>query len=69
MTRVLLALIAGYRRFVSPIVPPACRFEPSCSRFASEAIAKHGPLRGIVLSVARVCRCAPWHPGGFDPVP
>jgi putative membrane protein insertion efficiency factor len=69
MTGVLLALLAGYRRFVSPIVPPGCRFEPSCSRYASEAIAKHGPLRGIVLSAARLARCAPWHPGGFDPVP
>jgi len=69
MTRVLVGLIAAYKRVLSPILPPACRFVPSCSEYAASAIEKHGPLRGVFLAVRRIVRCAPWHPGGFDPVP
>ncbi len=69
MTRLLLALIAGYKRVVSPFLPRACRFYPSCSTYAAEAIARHGPMRGLVLAVRRLARCHPFHPGGYDPVP
>ena len=65
----LLALIAGYRRLISPLLPPACRFYPSCSEYASEAIARHGAVRGGVLASKRLVRCHPWCEGGVDPVP
>lgn len=65
----LVFLIAGYRRLVSPLLPPACRFYPTCSEYAAEAVSRHGPLRGGVLAVKRVCRCHPWSEGGVDPVP
>jgi putative membrane protein insertion efficiency factor len=58
-----------YRRFVSPVLPPACRFRPTCSEYAMEAIEKHGVLRGGTLALHRLVRCGPWHPGGYDPVP
>jgi putative membrane protein insertion efficiency factor len=58
-----------YKRLISPLVPPACRFAPTCSEYAAEAIEKHGILRGGTLAVHRLGRCGPWHPGGFDPVP
>lgn len=65
----LLALIAGYRRWISPLLPSACRFHPTCSEYASEAIATHGSARGLVLAARRLARCHPWCEGGFDPVP
>lgn len=66
----LLALpIRFYRRFLSPLLPPACRYEPSCSRYALEALAVHGPFRGIWLAVRRLSRCHPFGGMGFDPVP
>jgi hypothetical protein len=66
----LLALpIRLYKRFVSPLLPPACRFHPTCSVYALEALHKHGALRGLRLTVWRLLRCQPFHPGGFDPVP
>jgi len=61
--------VRGYRYFVSPLLPAACRFYPSCSAYADEAIARHGALRGGWLAARRLCRCGPWHPGGCDPVP
>jgi uncharacterized protein len=64
-----LGALRGYKRFVSPILPPACRFRPTCSEYAAEAIEKHGVLRGGTLAVRRLVRCGPWHPGGYDPVP
>ena len=64
-----LGALRGYKRFVSPILPPACRFSPTCSEYAAEAIEKHGVLRGGTLAVRRLVRCGPWHPGGYDPVP
>ena len=67
--RLLLALIAGYRRFVSPLLGPRCRFAPSCSAYAAEAVGLHGAGRGSWLAVRRVARCHPFHPGGYDPVP
>jgi len=67
--RMLLAVVRVYRRFVSPALPPSCRFEPSCSAYAVEALTRHGALRGSWLTARRLIRCGPWHPGGHDPVP
>ena len=65
----LLALVGVYRKLVSPLLPPACRFYPSCSCYAQQALTKHGPFRGSVLTVKRLLRCHPLHEGGIDPVP
>jgi putative membrane protein insertion efficiency factor len=64
-----IALIRLYRVILSPLLPPSCRFWPTCSRYAEEAVARHGTIRGARLIVARLARCHPWHPGGYDPVP
>ena len=69
MKRVLLAALAGYRYLFRPLLGANCRFYPSCSDYASEAIAQHGAAKGAWLAVRRVLRCHPWHPGGYDPVP
>jgi putative membrane protein insertion efficiency factor len=69
MARVLLALIAAYRYLLSPMLGRNCRFFPSCSEYATEALQRHGALRGSWLALRRVARCHPWHPGGYDPVP
>ena len=66
---VLMALITGYRRFIGPLLSPRCRFAPSCSAYALEAVREHGAMRGTWLAVRRIGRCHPFHPGGFDPVP
>jgi putative membrane protein insertion efficiency factor len=67
--RVLMVLITGYRRFISPLLGPHCRFAPSCSAYALEALRVHGALRGTWLALRRLARCHPFNPGGFDPVP
>jgi len=67
--RTLLLLIRAYRLLISPWMGRCCRFYPSCSHYAADAIGKHGPTRGGWLAVKRVARCHPWHDGGFDPVP
>jgi putative membrane protein insertion efficiency factor len=67
--RVLMLALGGYKRWVSPLLPPACRFEPTCSVYALDAVRIHGATRGLWLGLRRVLRCHPWHPGGFDPVP
>ena len=71
--RVLSAPIVGYRRFVSPLLPPACRFHPSCSAYALEALRTHGPVKGLLLAVRRLLRCHPFTflggGSGIDPVP
>ncbi len=63
-----LILITFYRRFISPLKAPTCRFYPSCSDYAFQAIDKYGLGKGLILSVRRLCRCHPYHPGGYDPV-
>jgi putative membrane protein insertion efficiency factor len=69
MRRVLQNLIRGYQLIVSPHLGPRCRFHPTCSHYALEAIGRHGAARGSWLAVRRIGRCHPWHPGGYDPVP
>jgi putative membrane protein insertion efficiency factor len=65
----LILPIRFYRRVISPLLPPRCRFHPTCSQYAIEAIEKHGVFRGGWLAVRRIGRCHPLHPGGYDPVP
>jgi putative membrane protein insertion efficiency factor len=65
----LRTLVRAYRYFISPLLPAACRFHPSCSAYAEQALEEHGALRGGWLAARRICRCGPWHPGGYDPVP
>ncbi|HYH33240.1 MAG TPA: membrane protein insertion efficiency factor YidD [Pseudonocardia sp.] len=69
LARVPIAFLRVYQRWVSPALPPTCRFYPTCSAYAIEALQVHGLLRGSWLTVRRLVRCAPWHPGGVDPVP
>jgi uncharacterized protein len=69
MRHVLKILIRAYQLGLSPLLGPRCRFYPSCSHYAIEAIESHGALRGSWMSAKRICRCHPFNPGGFDPVP
>jgi putative membrane protein insertion efficiency factor len=69
MKRLALALLTLYQRAVSPMLPPACRFTPTCSEYARIAIETHGVAKGSLLALRRVGRCHPLNPGGFDPVP
>lgn len=65
---VAVGLVKGYRRFISPLLPPACRFAPSCSQYCLEALQRHGLLRGTCLTAGRILRCHPFSRGGYDPV-
>ncbi len=69
MNRLLVWLLRGYQLMVSPMLGQNCRFYPTCSNYAIEAVKVHGAARGSWLALRRVCRCHPWHPGGVDPVP
>ena len=65
----LVGVFRAYKRFASPLMPPACRFHPTCSEYAAQAVEVHGVLRGTALAAGRLLRCHPWCSGGFDPVP
>lgn len=69
MKRLIILLIQSYRVLISPLFGPACRFHPTCSIYAMEAIDRFGAWRGSILAVRRILRCHPFHPGGYDPVP
>jgi putative membrane protein insertion efficiency factor len=66
--RAAVSALLAYRRFVSPLLPPSCRFVPSCSEYALQAIRRHGLLRGGRMALRRLASCHPFHPGGFDPI-
>ncbi|VBB07481.1 Hypothetical protein LUCI_2730 [Lucifera butyrica] len=68
MKTLLIGLILFYRKFISPLKPPTCRFVPTCSEYALLAIEKYGVFRGLKMAVKRILRCHPFHPGGYDPV-
>lgn len=65
----LSTLVRGYQLVIRPWLPPLCRYQPTCSAFALEALQLHGPVKGSILACARICRCHPLHAGGYDPVP
>jgi putative membrane protein insertion efficiency factor len=69
MKRVLIAIVRGYKKFISPLLPPSCRFTPTCSEYAMEALQKHGAWKGSLLAIWRILRCNPFGKGGYDPVP
>ena len=69
MKRVLIAIVRGYKKYISPLLPPSCRFTPTCSEYAMEALSKHGAWKGSLLAVWRILRCSPFSKGGYDPVP
>jgi len=69
MTRLLLLFLRAYQLAISPLFAPSCRFYPTCSNYAMQAIREHGALKGIMLATKRLGKCHPWHPGGYDPVP
>ncbi|MDE6226798.1 MAG: membrane protein insertion efficiency factor YidD [Muribaculaceae bacterium] len=69
MTKLLILFVRFYQGAISPMFPPACRFTPTCSQYAIEAIQKYGPLKGTWLAVKRIAKCHPWGPSGYDPVP
>jgi hypothetical protein len=66
---VLIAGVRAYQRFISPVLPPACRFTPSCSAYAVTALERYGAVQGTWMALRRLARCHPWNPGGYDPVP
>ena len=68
MQRLTISFLRFYKRRISPMLPSACRFRPTCSEYMMEAVARHGAFRGIGLGLARIARCHPFHSGGFDPV-
>ncbi len=65
---IIISMIVLYQKVLSPLTGPTCRFFPSCSSYTIQSIEKHGPMRGLWLGGVRICKCHPWHPGGFDPV-
>jgi putative membrane protein insertion efficiency factor len=68
MRELLILLLRFYKRWISPMLPRACRFQPTCSEYMIEAVERHGPVRGVRLGLARLMKCHPFHSGGYDPV-
>jgi len=68
IVRALIRTIKTYQKFISPLLPLSCRFYPSCSQYALDAINKHGSFKGVLLATLRILKCHPFHPGGYDPV-
>ena len=68
MSRLLLFAIRAYRRLISPLLPPSCRFSPTCSQYAQQAFERYGAIKGMWLTIKRLAKCHPYHPGGFDPL-
>ncbi|MHC4711848.1 MAG: membrane protein insertion efficiency factor YidD [Planctomycetota bacterium] len=68
VVKVLVGILRIYQVTVSPLLGPRCRFQPSCSQYMMEAIKKRGPVKGVLMGVARILKCHPFHPGGYDPV-
>lgn len=66
---IVIGIIRFYQLFISPLTPPSCRFEPTCSHYSLAAVKKYGVFKGGWLSLRRIVRCGPWHPGGYDPLP
>jgi len=69
MKQIFIGIIRFYQKFISPMTPPTCRFYPTCSHYGLEAFQKHGAFKGFWLTLKRLLKCHPFHPGGFDPVP
>lgn len=69
LSALLIAPIVFYQRFITPFTPPSCRFTPTCSEYARQALIKHGPVKGLILATWRILRCNPWGGAGYDPVP
>ncbi|WP_057893942.1 membrane protein insertion efficiency factor YidD [Lacticaseibacillus brantae] len=69
MKRVLVWFVRGYQRVISPLFPPSCRYYPTCSSYMVTALQKHGAIKGLLMGTARILRCNPFVPGGYDPVP
>ncbi len=65
----LLLLVKAYQYLISPLTPSSCRFHPTCSEYAIQALKKHGPVKGLILSIKRILKCHPWGSSGYDPVP
>ncbi|MCH7978767.1 MAG: membrane protein insertion efficiency factor YidD [Acidobacteria bacterium] len=68
MKTILLALLGFYQQAISPVLPSSCKFYPTCSSYAADAVGKYGPAKGLWMAAARLLRCRPFHPGGYDPV-
>ena len=69
MKKLILKMIRSYQKYISPMSPPTCRFYPTCSQYAIEAVEEHGAIKGSYLATRRILKCHPFHEGGFDPVP
>ena len=69
LVTILILPVRFYQKFISPLTPPSCRFTPTCSQYAVEALRKHGPVKGLWLAIIRILRCHPWGGSGYDPVP
>ncbi|WZL73160.1 membrane protein insertion efficiency factor YidD [Clostridiaceae bacterium 35-E11] len=68
MKEFLICLVKVYRKFISPLKPPSCRFYPTCSQYTLQALEKYGPVKGTIIAIKRILKCHPFHPGGHDPL-